>query len=124
MSAYLQAFKSKEDIAKEFTEYGDKEGYVQLLRELRRSKIYIAWYGYGAYCGAAFVLFERDGKLYEVNASHCSCYGLEDGWKPEETSWKALAYILEKGTKFDNEYDGYQEAETILRKLVSRKLKS
>jgi hypothetical protein len=41
--------------------------------------------------GIAFVLFERDGKLYEVNASHCSCHGLEGQWEPEETSWVALA---------------------------------
>lgn len=37
------------------------------------------------------VIFERDGKLWEVNAAHCSCYGLEDQWEPEETSWAAIA---------------------------------
>lgn len=54
-------------------------------------EIILAAYGGGSYNGDAFVLFERDGKLYEVNGSHCSCYGLEDQWKPEETSWAALA---------------------------------
>lgn len=53
-------------------------------------EILIAAYGGGAYEGDAFVLFECDGKLYEVNASHCSCYGLEDQWEPEVTSWAAL----------------------------------
>ena len=40
--------------------------------------------------GEAFVLFEKDGVLYEVNGSHCSCHGLEDQWDPEETSVAAL----------------------------------
>ena len=34
------------------------------------------------YEGEAFVLFERDGVLWEVNAAHCSCYGLENQWEP------------------------------------------
>jgi hypothetical protein len=46
------------------------------------------------YSGSAFVLFERDGKLYEVHGSHCSCYGLEGQWEPEETTWEALAMRL------------------------------
>jgi hypothetical protein len=53
-------------------------------------EVLIAIYTYEDYWGSAFVLFERDGKLYEVNGSHCSCYGLETQWEPEETSWPAL----------------------------------
>lgn len=48
------------------------------------------YYTYEDYSGDAFVLFQRDGKLWEVNGSHCSCYGLEDQWGPEETSIAAL----------------------------------
>jgi hypothetical protein len=50
-----------------------------------------ASYDCSGYEGQAFVLFERDGKLYEVNASHCSCYGLDGQWDPTETTWKAQA---------------------------------
>jgi hypothetical protein len=50
-----------------------------------------ASYGGGSYEGDAFVLYQRDGKLYEVSGSHCSCYGLESQWSPEETTWAALA---------------------------------
>jgi hypothetical protein len=39
---------------------------------------------------SSFFLLKRDGKLFEVNGSHCSCYGFEDQWKPEETSKDAL----------------------------------
>lgn len=53
-------------------------------------EIILACYGGGAYEGDAFVLFEHNGKLYEVNGSHCSCFGLEGQWEPEETSWRAL----------------------------------
>lgn len=51
----------------------------------------IAVYTYESYSGKAFVLYEQDGKLFEVNGSHCSCYGLSEvGWDPEETTWPAL----------------------------------
>lgn len=43
-----------------------------------------------SYEGYALVIFSKEGKLYEVNGSHCSCYGLEDQWSPEETSLDAL----------------------------------
>jgi hypothetical protein len=45
---------------------------------------------YEDYQGSAIVIFEKDGKLFEVYGSHCSCNGLEGQWEPEETSWEAL----------------------------------
>jgi hypothetical protein len=59
---------------------------------LEGATVYFAWYSYEDYSGTALVVFEKDGRLYEVNGSHCSCYGLEEGgWQLEETSWEALA---------------------------------
>lgn len=52
-------------------------------------EVLYAWYEY-ADSGDAFVLFRKDGKLYEVHGSHCSCYGLEGQWDPEETTAAAL----------------------------------
>lgn len=52
----------------------------------------------GDYDGQALVVFRLDGKLYEVNGSHCSCYGLEDQWDPELTSHEALWHRIEHGT--------------------------
>jgi hypothetical protein len=49
-----------------------------------------AFYGGGSYDGQALVIFTRDGEWFEVNAGHCSCYGLEDQWEPEKTSIDAL----------------------------------
>lgn len=44
-----------------------------------------------AYSGDAIVIYSDNGRLYEANGSHCSCYGLEGQWHPEETSWAAIA---------------------------------
>lgn len=56
------------------------------MGELDDCFILYAIYNLDSYDGWAFVLFLKDGKLYEVNISHCSCYGLEDQWEPEETT--------------------------------------
>ena len=54
-------------------------------------EVIFAAYGGGGYDGTAIVVWERDGKLYEMNGSHCSCYGLDESMGgPEETSKEAL----------------------------------
>jgi hypothetical protein len=75
-------------------------------------EILFASYGGGAYDGDAFVLFERAGTLYEASGSHCSCYGLEGQWKPDETTWEALAMRQRSkgeeyfyGFLYDHDYD-------------------
>lgn len=52
--------------------------------------VLFASYGGDTYNGAATVIFSHEDKLYEVNGSHCSCYGLEDQWEPEETDVPSL----------------------------------
>jgi len=49
-----------------------------------------ALYGKEDYEGSAFVLLIKEGKLYEVHGSHCSCNGLEGMWEEEPTSIAAL----------------------------------
>ena len=65
--------------------------------DILESEVLLASYRTGSYDGEAFVLFSRGGKLFEVNASHCSCYGLEGQWEPEETSVAALMSRMENG---------------------------
>jgi hypothetical protein len=85
------------EIIKEFLEYDD-DRMSQARKLSRRVRILLAYYDYEDYSGSAFVLFKKDGKLYEVNGSHCSCYGLEEcGWDPEETSKEILLYRLDHG---------------------------
>jgi hypothetical protein len=80
--------------------------------------ILLASYSYEDYQGDAFVLFERDGKLFEVNGNHCSCYGLEDQWEPEETTKDALMHRLEKGA-MGADYCGNIFADELRAVLVS-----
>lgn len=78
---YLGNFDNKQKIADEF----------QIdIAELEDCRIMFAAYTYEDYSGSALVLFAKDGKLYEVNGSHCSCHGLEGQWQPEETFLEAL----------------------------------
>jgi len=89
--------------------FGIFEDYDHMIREWgnivhtpipSKSEVLFASYGCEYYSGDALVLFEHDGTLYEVNGGHCSCYGLSEGnysgsnesqWRPEETTWTALA---------------------------------
>jgi len=76
-----EGFSDKADIA---------SSYQFDVEELNDTEILIAKYECGNYEGSSFVLIRRNGLLYEVNASHCSCYGLEGQWSEEETSLEAL----------------------------------
>lgn len=68
--------------------------------------ILFASYGQDNYSGDAWVLFEKNGKLYEVNGSHCSCYGLEGQWDAEEVVLPELENRLTKGTFGQDDYSG------------------
>lgn len=92
---YLGIFENRNDVIREFNINGLDESIVILF----------AQYDYQDYEGYAFVLFERDGKLYEVNGSHCSCYGLEDQWCPEETSVEAVKHYMDNG-RLGSDYRG------------------
>lgn len=81
-SVYLGYFGSKSDIA---TNFSIPEC------ELDGCEILFAYYYNEDYEGNAIVIYQKDGKLYEVNGGHCSCYGLEEQWSPEETSFEAIA---------------------------------
>lgn len=69
-----------------------------LASDTYAGQVIVADYEQGGYEGDAFVLFMRDGKLYEVHGSHCSCYGLEGQWEPEETTVGSLRHRLANST--------------------------
>lgn len=58
------------------------------IPEADRVGLTIHWAEYipGDYCGSAFVLYEKDGKLFRADGSHCSCFGLEGQWEADPTS--------------------------------------
>ena len=96
MAIYKGIFEKKEDVFQEFSEGYDVLDDV-MAKEMKNCNILFAWYGNGSYDGSAFVLFEREGDLYEVNGGHCSCYGLEDQWDPEITSVPELEHRIREG---------------------------
>jgi hypothetical protein len=74
--------------------FADKESLMSNFEidesVLEGCRILFAAYENESYEGYAMVIFSKDGKLYEVNGSHCSCNGLEGQWSPEETCLEAL----------------------------------
>ena len=94
---YLDGFANKKDVFQEFS-HGWETVDEDLKDWYKNCKVLFAWYLYEDYDGSAFVLVERDGVLYEVNGGHCSCYGLEGQWDPEETSVDVLKHRMENGT--------------------------
>ncbi|GAB3763664.1 hypothetical protein GCM10028796_17570 [Ramlibacter monticola] len=90
---------------------------VEEKPEFKGAEILLASYGTPSYEGYAFVLFRRDGKLYEVNGSHCSCYGLEGQWEPEETTIEALRHRVKEGTLGEGGYDENPFAAELLQVL-------
>lgn len=68
-------------------EMEDSFGIQPLSRDI---EILFASYECGCYEGTALVVFKDKAKnsLYVVEASHCSCYGLEGAWEPD--------WVLEK----------------------------
>ena len=85
-SIFLGSFKSKEDIA---------DCFEINRHQLDDLDVLFAIYDQDGYDASAFVLFRNpvDGKLYEVYGSHCSCFGLEGQWDPEETTKEAVLKI-------------------------------
>ncbi len=74
----------------------DDEAHVSRCFEEPESldyEIIVAVYSQGSYDGQAYVLARKDGKLFEVEGGHCSCYGLEGQWNPSEVSIK---YLLQR----------------------------
>jgi hypothetical protein len=87
---------------------------VEEKPEFQGAEILLASYGTPGYEGYAFVLFRRDGKLYEVNGSHCSCFGLEDQWRPEETTVGALRHRVVNGELGKGDWDENPFADELL----------
>ena len=108
MKRYFQNWKNVEEVLNDF----------RTDAPLKDEEVLFAWYGYGDYCGDARVLFQRDGKLYEVSAGHCSCYGLEDQWNPTEVTWEQLA--MRPVSEYRSYDDAGNEAKTAFAALINQ----
>ena len=110
---FNNVYMSESDYMSKTPTYGNKEAWERdksiisnIDREWENINILFASYGCDNYQGDAFVLFEKDGKLFEVNGSHCSCFGLEGQFNPEETTLDALKLRLIDGRLGFDDYSG------------------
>ncbi|MCY7911158.1 hypothetical protein MOB65_20090 [Bacillus inaquosorum] len=122
---FLHEWKDQESVLTDFDgeQWNDKSD----KKVSRDVNILFASYGNEVFWdGAAFVLFEKEGKLYEVSGKHCSCYGLEGQWEPEEVVLKELENRLVNGVLGEDDYSsGNKFKEELCRFLgVEYKLNS
>lgn len=126
---YFGLFSSREAIIAELAGaiYGDSERIrAEWLAENplfpTEREILFAVYDYENYSGDAFLLFERDGKLYAYEGSHCSCNGLEEeNFSAQETSWEALYMRDPNGLLYGEGHS--QEAREAIKSLVEKRIK-
>lgn len=99
-------FEEEESWDETFLAMGDLDGMSQddlkgvavdtwnaTSKELESATILIAYMCEENYEGHGFFLFkDKDGTLFEVHGSHCSCYGFEGQWDPEETTAEAMLF--------------------------------
>ena len=70
------------------------------------------------YEGYATVVFVENGKFYYVGGSHCSCYGLEGQWVPEEMPYEALLHMATEGLGMLHDYnDEFTKSLRVVREL-------
>lgn len=86
--------------------------------EMKDVVVIAAIYENEGYDGSAMVVFRKNGKLYEVHGSHCSCNGLENDWTPEETSYEALMDRLNKSNNHQVERFGEDFDKALRQGLV------
>jgi hypothetical protein len=124
---YLNDWKNKIDVISDFDEiyisgeeynadvapYSNVKAWEEKKARMKEAiekwkpiNILFASYGTQCYSGDAFVLFEQDGKLFEVNGGHCSCYGLEGQFEPSETTLEELHHRLVNGAMGEDDYSG------------------
>ncbi len=83
MSVYFDIFSNWGDVQREFEMHEPEP------------EVLFAAYEYENYSGDSLVIFRREGQILTVHGSHCSCYGLEGQWFPEESSPEFVRRIVE-----------------------------
>lgn len=78
------------------------EDYEADKDQVNKYDILIAYESVGSWgCDSSswFLLKDREtGRLFEASGSHCSCYGFEGQFEPEQTDVASLQHRAEKGS--------------------------
>lgn len=77
---------------------------IKGIREQLKGAVLLYHFDVGGYETKAYILFVKDGKFYAVRGAHCSCYGYEEQWSPEDTQPEHERMFL-KGTMKHYEED-------------------
>jgi hypothetical protein len=86
------------------------------INEAQLESVHIKYASYIPYAtnksGKALIIFEKNGKLYEVNGQHDSKSGFLSQWEPEETSKK---FLLSRLNNPDSDIYGlFEEVSCVL----------
>lgn len=99
MEIYQGYFKDWDAVVDNFfyTAYGDEQAKAN-AREANPEpdQVLLASYGGGGYDGDALVAYRQGDKYYTIEGGHCSCYGLEGQWKPEEYDYETFMAVLDR----------------------------
>ena len=60
-------------------------------------EVLFAMYDVDGYEGSARVVYRQGNRFFYVHGAHCSCYGLEGQWDPEEYSAEQFVAAYERG---------------------------
>jgi hypothetical protein len=103
--------------------YGDFQSWRDVCEQFQvevpePDEVLLALYDQPAYEGYADVIYRVGDRYFWATASHCSCYGLEEQWEPEEYSREQLREALERGLQFYSLED--DEGSRIRQSLLER----
>jgi len=113
-----EGFSDWNDVAKEFFDYNWSDNVdVRMEKALAAipepEEVIYAEYHQESYEGSALVVFRNGDKFYWNQGSHCSCYGLEGQWSPEEYDRDTFIKVLDR--KLEGNYFYRPETEEVLR---------
>jgi hypothetical protein len=108
MDVYYGSFENWKDVLNEFSVEDESMNDVIPL---------FASYNHEGYEGDATVVYMKDQKLWLVQGSHCSCYGLENQWQPEDMPLEALEHLCDAGNySFSDGSCGFKTTLEFIRK--------
>ena len=94
-------FNDWQDVANNFYKgyvYDEKDAQEALKAIPEPEEVIVAAYSCESYEGSAYVVYRNGNKFYSVEGGHCSCYGLEDQWNPEEYDAVTFLAVLEQSS--------------------------
>jgi hypothetical protein len=113
---YTGEFTSWKDVMEAFGPYG-YIGSGEALTVPEPANLIIADYDLDGYEGEARVLWKNpEGTFGFVHGHHCSCYGLENQWEPEELTKEMIERFIEVNSKWSWTF-WFRHAEVIKKAL-------